>query len=121
MKEHRIAMGEVLVWFAFSGGGFVLALLVPIHILIQGILAPLGIFPSPTNRYDAFANALGNPLVKLYVFVLVALPIYNLAHRLRVILPHLGVKTGQRYHPVIFYGLAVIGTLVSAYLVLFAP
>ncbi len=121
MTEPKADLGESLWWLAFSSGGFVLALLVPVHILIQGILGPLGVVPVLTTRYDSFANALGNPLVKLYVFVLVALPLYNAAHRTRILLPHLGFKIGMRYYAPVFYGLAILGTLITAYVVLTAP
>ena len=121
MTERRPDIVESVWWLAFAGGGFVMALLVPVHILLQGILGPLGVVPVVTTRYDSFVNAVGNPLVKLYIFVLVAMPIYNCAHRTRVLLPHLGIKMGKRYHPFIFYGLAVLATLITAYLLVSAP
>jgi fumarate reductase subunit D len=98
-----------------------MALLVPVHILFRGILGPARIVPVVTTRYDAFVNAVSNPLVKLYIFVLVALPVYNWAHRTRVLLPHLGITVGRRYHPLIFYGLAVVTTLITAYPLVSAP
>ena len=75
----------------FAQGGVIAALLVPAHVLVQGILGPLGIVPVADRHYDTWISILGNPIVKLYLLVLISLPFFHFAHRLRYLLVDLGV------------------------------
>lgn len=112
---------ESVWWLLFANGGVVMAVFVPVHILFQGVLGPLGLAPVVTARYSTFVSALGSPLIRLCLFALISLPMYHWAHRLRVLTYHLGFSWGHRYHPLFFYGLAIIGTLVTAYVIIAAP
>lgn len=95
------------------------ALLAPIHIFVQGVLAPLGV-PVVTHRYQTFVNALGNPLIRLYLFVLISLPLFHFAHRGRTLVEHLGLHAGGRIRAFLFYGGAVLGTVITAYVLITA-
>jgi fumarate reductase subunit D len=112
---------HTLSWALFGAGGMVAALLLPVHILIQGILGPLGIVPVVDHQYETFARALSNPLVKLYIIVLVALPMWHWAHRFQFWLHHIGVHVGRRVLPPLMYGIAVAVSAVAVYLVLTTP
>src|SRR5207237_70840 len=95
------------------------AILLPVHILVQGILGPLGIVPVADRHYDTWANLLGNPLVKLYLLVLIAFPFFHFAHRLRYLLVDLGVPAARGVPAqIVFYGGAVAVTLVTIYILL---
>jgi len=107
-----------LLWATFANTALITALLVPAHILVQGVLGPLGLVPSFDRRYGTFASALGNPLVKLYLLVLMAASFYTFGHRLRYMLIDMGVH-GKLLFGVLLYGLAAAGTVVAA-LVLFS-
>ncbi len=109
MRTSKPDYLESIWWLLFANGGVVMAVLVPVHILFQGILGPLGIVPVVTGRYSTFVDALGNPLIRLYL------------HRFRVLTYHLGFHWGRRYHPLFFYGLAILGTLATAYVIVAAP
>ncbi len=119
-KTHtRPALAHLFFWFMFAQGGVVAALLVPVHVLVQGILGPLGIVPVVDRHYDTWVNVLGNPLVKLYILVLIAFPFFHFAHRLRYLLVDLGIPAAKGLPAqAIFYGGAVLVTLVALYLVL---
>lgn len=112
MRSHA------LWWGLFAVGGMTAAVLLPVHILLQGILGPLGLVPVVSNRYDTFAAALANPLVRLYFWVLISLPFFHAAHRLRYLLVDLGLKVGRGAVAVALYGAAVVGALVTAVLLL---
>jgi len=102
-------MMEPFWWALFGAGGTVAALLVPIHLFLQGIAAPLGwVSVDPT--------LFGHPLVKLYLFVLISLPLYHWAHRFRYTLYDLGVKGMRQSIAVLCYGIAVVGTAVTAWI-----
>jgi len=117
--EHKPALAHLFWWFMFSQGGVVAALLIPVHILVQGILGPLRIVPVVDRHYDTWISILGNPIVKLYLLVLISLPFFHFAHRLRYLLVDLGVPAAKSVvAQVIFYGGAVLVTVLAIYVLL---
>lgn len=103
-------------WFMFAQGGVVAAVLLPVHIVFNGILGPLGVIGvvGPDN-----AAILGNPIVKLYLLVLIAVPFFHFAHRLRYLLVDLGVRAARTVPvQVVFYGGAILITLITVYVLL---
>ena len=118
-SNSRPALMHLFWWFMFAQGGVLAAILIPVHVLVQGILGPLGIVPVVDRHYDTWVAVLGNPLVKLYIVVLIAFPFFHFAHRLRYLLVDLGVRAARGVPAqVIFYGGAVAVTLVTIYIVL---
>ncbi|HEY3193778.1 MAG TPA: fumarate reductase subunit FrdD [Candidatus Dormibacteraeota bacterium] len=118
-EARRPAFGHLIWWFLFAQGGVLAAILVPVHVLVQGILGPLGIVPVVDRHYDTWIRILGNPIVKLYLLVLIALPFFHFAHRLRYLLVDLGVPAAKSTPAqVIFYGGAVLVTLVTIWVLL---
>jgi fumarate reductase subunit D len=118
--KPKADMSHAFWWGLFAVGGMVAALLVPVHILLQGILGPLGV-PVVSNSYETFARAVSNPLVKLYLFVLISLPLFHTAHRLRYLILDLGVHGAKTLVAVLCYGGAIGGTLAAAYVLLTVP
>lgn len=116
-KEFRPAR-EFIWWGLFSAGGVVAAFLVPIHLLLHGLAVPLGWIPEDVTRYDRMQTLFGNPLVKLYLFVLIALPLYHWAHRFRFTLYDLGLKGLRTLVAVVCYGAAVLGTVATVWVLL---
>ena len=109
-----------LLWAGFANAAVVAALLVPAHILVQGVLAPLGLVPSFDHRYSTFATALSDPLVKLYLLLVIAASFYLFGHRTRYVLHELGVH-GKLVLGVALYGVAAVGTVFAAYLLFTLP
>jgi fumarate reductase subunit D len=109
-----------LLWTGFANAAVLAALIVPAHILVQGVLAPLGLVPSFDRRYSTFAMALGDPLVKLYLLVVMAACFYLAGHRVRYVIHELGVH-GKLRVGLVMYGLAAIATVVAAYLLFTLP
>jgi fumarate reductase subunit D len=109
-----------LLWLLFSAGGTVAAFLVPVHLFLTGLAFPLGWLDAPS--YESALRLLSHAPVRLYVFVLVALPLFHWAHRFRYTLydglqlKHLAVLIA-----VLCYGAAVLGTAVTAYLLWTIP
>lgn len=103
-------------WFLFAQGGVLAAILLPVHILFQGILGPFAIVKVAT---PSDVSLLSNPIVKLYLLVLIALPFYHFAHRLRYLLVDVGVHAAKSVPAqVIFYGGAVLITLLTIFVLL---
>jgi len=103
---------EPLIWSLFSAGGVVAALCVPVHIVLLGLLVPLGVIE--ISNYEDFVAVLLHPVTKLYWFVLVSLPLFHWAHRFRFTLVDLGLKKFDFVIAFVCYASAVVGTGYSA-------
>ncbi len=112
---HKADMSHAIWWGLFAVGGMVAAILLPVHILLQGVLGPLGLVPVVGSRDGTLAVALGNPLVRLYLFVLISAPLFHAAHRIRFVVIDLGVHGGRTPIAVLCYGGAILGTCIAAY------
>jgi fumarate reductase subunit D len=116
--RRRPALSHLFFWFLFSQGGVLTALLLPVHVLVQGILGPLGV-PVIDRHYDTWVNVLSNPLVKLYLLVLFAFAFFHFAHRLRYFFVDIGVHVAKSVPAqVIFYGGAAVVTLITLWVLL---
>ena len=104
---------EPFWWALFSMGGVVAAFFVPIHIFLHGIAVPLGWLPAETTGYERMRAAFGHPLVKVYLFVVIALPLYHWAHRFRFTLYDIGLKDLRTPIAILCYGAAVVGTVAT--------
>jgi len=120
-SRRGTAVVPALLWATFAQCAAITALLVPAHILVQGILGPLGWLPSPDKRYDTFAAMIGSPLVKIYLLILFATSFYVAAHRVRYLLLDLGLHVAKLPVALALYGLAALGTLIAAYLLFTLP
>ncbi len=116
---RKPALPHLFWWFMFAQGGVLAAILLPVHILVQGILGPLGIVPVVDRHYDTWISILGNPIVKLYLLVLIAFPFFHFAHRLRYLLVDLGLPAAKSLPAqVLFYGGAIAVTVITIYVLL---
>jgi fumarate reductase subunit D len=102
------------MWLLFSAGGIVSAFLFPIHMLLSTLAFPLGWIDGPS--YETMLALVRHPLTRLYLFVLISLPLFHWAHRFRYTL----YDALQLYHlsfviAVLCYGTALVGTLAAAY------
>jgi fumarate reductase subunit D len=104
---------EPVWWSLFSAGGVVAALLVPVHIFLTGIAWPLGILPGDFLEFTRMQMLLSHPLVRLYCFVLISLPLFHWAHRFRFTLVDLGLKSIHTLIAVLCYGSAIAGTIAA--------
>ena len=98
----------------FSAGGTVAALLFPIHLFLTGLAFPLGWLDAPSH--EALQDLVRHPLARLYLFVLISLPLFHWAHRFRYTLyDGLSLKHLTPLIVVVCYGGALLGTAVVAH------
>jgi fumarate reductase subunit D len=111
---------EAFWWSLFMAGAGVAALLVPIHILLNGIALPLGWVSAEAFSYERMRALVSHPLTKLYLFVLFSLPFFHCAHRVRHTLYDLGLGLRAYQTPiaVLCYGAAMIGTVAAVVILL---
>ena len=57
--HSRLALAHLFWWFMFAQGGVIAAILLPVHILFQGILGPLGLV-RVASLHDS--HIIGNPI-----------------------------------------------------------
>jgi len=113
------ALAHLFWWFMFAQGGVIAAILIPVHVLVQGILGPLGVVRVADRHYDTWVSLLGNPIVKLYLLVLIAVPFFHFAHRLRYLLVDMGVHAAKSaVAQAIFYGGALLVTAATIWILL---
>jgi fumarate reductase subunit D len=99
-----------ILWLPFAAGGLVAALITPILIFITGVLVPAGFLSLSYEKVVVFAH---NPIGKLILFGLVALPAWHAAHRLRMTAHDLGLGGGVAVKAAC-YGSAFVLILAAA-------
>jgi len=107
---------EGFFWLLFSAGGVVAAVFLPVLLFLFALAMPLG-WISPS--YEKLLLLAQNPLSRIFLFVVCSLPLFHWAHRFRfTVYDGLQVKHLNEVVLVFCYGGAVVGTLISAYLLL---
>ena len=104
-----------LVWSLFAGGGMFSAFVTPVMIFITGITGiavPLGLLSEGALAYDRILALAQNPIGKLTLFVVVFLPLWHAAHRLRMTLHDLGVPDA-RAAMFACYGMATLCSILA--------
>ena len=112
------SLPEVMAWALFSAGGFVAAILLPVHVAILGVAYAAGWLPRDALSYQRIHHLANNPIVKLYLLVLIALPLFHWAHRFRFAIHHqfgIGLK---KLVAAGCYGAALAGTGVAIWALL---
>lgn len=110
---YRINTNEPLWWGLFALGMGATAMLLPAHILVQGLAIPLGWVPAEAYGAQRFMHLLANPIVKIYLFGLISLSFFHWAHRFRYFLFDLGLRAAREGVAFLCYGAAIIGTIYA--------
>jgi fumarate reductase subunit D len=106
---------EPLLWTLFSAGGVVTALVLPIHILLFGVLIPLGVLATRGGSY--LGPLVRHPVTCVYLFVVCVLALFHAAHRFRFTLyDGLQIKHLNELIAVFCYGGAIAGSVWAGYL-----
>jgi len=104
---------EPVWWVLFAAGGVVAAVFVPILIIIVGIGMPLGWIDPEVFSYERMHVLVAYPLTRLFLFVIMVLPLFHAAHRLRYVMMDLGLKRLGVLLPLSCYGGAIIGSTAA--------
>ena len=113
MTKRRL---EPLLWLAFSGGGVVSAVFLPVLVVLFGLAIPLGWVRPDYNYLHAIFSFW---LTRLVMLGLIVLMLFHWAHRFRYTL-HDGLQLRRLEAPlaVLCYGGAVVGSLAALLVVL---
>ena len=106
---------EPLLWTLFSAGGVLAALFFPSLVFLFGVAFPLGWLSPP--RHEHLLAVLRHPLTRMLLFVLCMLALFHWAHRFRYTLyDGLQIKHLNELVNVLCYGGAIVGSVLTAYL-----
>ena len=104
---------EPLFWSLFSAGGVVAAFFIPVTLILTGVAVPAGWI-----KEDDLLLLVRHPLTRMYLFVLISLPLFHWAHRFRYVAADLGLKALGVALPIVCYGTAILGTALAAYVLM---
>lgn len=113
--KNLIARIEPLIWVFFGAGFMVGSLLLPAWIFMVGLAGPLGWAPPEAMAYERAYALASNPIGRLLLLALIALPIWNAANHLR----HFSIDLGGYERdgvvaPVLYAGAAVLSVVAIA-------
>ena len=112
----RVKTIDPIWWGPFSAGGTLAAFLLPVHVMVTGVGIAFGWVSPQILSYQRMIVLLENPLLQIYIFSLISLPLFHWAHRFRFVLMDLGVRNLKTPVAVFCYGVAMVGTLLAALL-----
>lgn len=101
---------EPIWWSLFSAGGVVAAFFFPVTIVITAIA-----FSTDWISAEGLHQLARHPLARIYLFLLISLPLFHWAHRFRYVAIDLGLKGLSGILPVVCYGAALLGTGLAAF------
>ena len=108
---------EPLPWLLFSAGGVAAAMFLPVLMFIFAVAEPLGLVSTP--GYDHLHGVLASPVTILVAFGVLTLSLFHWAHRFRFTLyDGLQIKHLNELVALICYGGAVVGSIVTAFVLL---
>ncbi len=117
MKIYKRSNAPIF-WGLFGAGGMLAALFGPMLVLITGILVPLGLLlPAGTMDYPKMLAFAQNFFGKGFIFAIIALFLWHAVHRIYHSLHEIGIHAGLGAK-LLCYGVAMIGTLISAFVLL---
>jgi len=105
-------INKALFWSLFAAGGTLTAFVFPVLALIV-LFAAYG-SPPEVMGYEQMHGLLSSWLGKLAAFGTVALALWHAAHRMRTALHGVGLRA-DGVVAAIGYGVALLGTVLSAY------
>ncbi|MFQ6013068.1 MAG: fumarate reductase subunit D [Thermoplasmata archaeon] len=104
---------SAVFWQFFALGGFVVALLLPVHIILFHAGTDLGLLEQDLSTYDAMLAWVADPLVKVYLVVLVGGALFHGAHRFKYVLFDWGMTRSYRGVGTFLYVIAGLATALT--------
>jgi len=109
---------EPIIWGLFGGGMMVAALLYPAYLLVFGVAGPMGVLSESALSYERMAALTGNPIGKLVLIAMIALPLWAGAHHVRHIFLDFGGLARDGLVGSLCYAVALVGSVVAILAVL---
>ena len=106
-----------VIWSLFAAGGTFAAFVTPATILITGLAVAFGLISPEALAYERVLPVVQNPIGKAFLFLVIFLPSWHAAHRLRITAHDFGIRADAvvKY---ICYGMATAVTIISIFALL---
>ena len=104
---------EPAIWVLFGTGIMVGTLLLPGYLLTVGLAGPLGLLPEGALSFERAHALAANPIGRLVLLGLVALPLWKGAHHTRHLLIDVVGARSQVFAAPLLYGGAAALSLVA--------
>jgi len=105
---------DPIFWSLFAAGGVIAAMFIPILIVFTGLVIPFALVGEEPFVYERIQGAVSHPVIRIFIFALIALPLFHFAHRFRSILSDIGLMDIRFIISVFCYGSAIVGTVITA-------
>jgi succinate dehydrogenase subunit D len=120
MSTQAYRSNRPLPWMLFGIGGFLVAIFFPIHILLYGIVLPLGWLPYPT--YESTLRLLEAPGTRVYLGIILVFAFWHSAYRIRdTICDAFDVRQLDILIAALCYAGATAGTIATIVLLCYVP
>ena len=91
------------------------AMFIPILIVFTGLVIPFDLVGEEPFVYERTHGAVAHPVIKIFIFAFIALPLFHFAHRFRSILSDVGLMDIRFIISLFCYGSAIVGTVITAF------
>jgi fumarate reductase subunit D len=108
--KHLLLRLEPLIWLLFGQGILIGTILLTGWLLVVGVAAPLGWVPEGALAFERAQRLAGNPIGRLLLLALIALPLWKGAHHLRSLSIDFGGVSRDPAVAGLLYGLALLGS-----------
>jgi fumarate reductase subunit D len=109
---------EPVIWLLFGLGIMLGTILLPAYLLTVTLGAPLGLLPEGALAYERAHAIASNPIGRLVLLAIIALPLWKGAHHLRSLFADWLGHGPDGLVGTLLYAIATIGSLAGIYAVL---
>lgn len=104
---------EPFIWLMFGQGLLIGTMLLTGWVLVAGLAVPLGLVPAEALSYER-AHMLGsNPIGRVVLLALIALPMWKGVHHIRHLCIDFGGARRDAVVAPLLYGIACLGSLLA--------
>jgi fumarate reductase subunit D len=111
--KHLLLRLEPVIWLLFGQGILLGTILLTGWLLVVGLGVPLGIVPESALSFDRIHPLASNPIGRLVLLALCALPLWKGAHHLRSLSLDFGGGGRDAAVATLLYGIAALGSLFA--------
>jgi fumarate reductase subunit D len=111
--RHLLLKLEPIIWLLFGQGILIGTILLTGWLLAVGVLAPLGVLPESALAFDRAHALASNPIGRLLLLALIALPLWKAAHHLRSLSIDFGGASRDAAVATLLYGIAAVGSVLG--------
>jgi fumarate reductase subunit D len=104
---------EPIIWLLFGQGILIGTILLTGWVLVVGLLVPLGIPPADALAYERAHHLAANPLGRLLLLAIAALPLWKGAHHIRSLAIDFGGAGRDTAVATLLYAIAATGSLLA--------